>query len=97
MITDKDKVKQMKCRYCKKNNASAIIIWLQAHWKQLIVVLIICALGLFIINQWIAFNYKAQLLSEPCALCEKLGNICRAPINYGAVGEINISGLEFNP
>jgi hypothetical protein len=91
----KDKIQPKKMNDSKE--VSPIIIWLQAHWKQLIIVLVICALGLFIIHQWVAFNYKAQLLAEPCYLCEKLGNVCRAPINYGAIGEINISGLELNP
>jgi disulfide bond formation protein DsbB len=37
-----------------------------------ILFLIVIALGLFIINQFLEFRYSAELLMQPCDLCLKL-------------------------
>jgi len=51
--------------------------WLKNNYKQVIIVLVVCALGLFIINQWLSFQFKAELLSSPCQLCEGMGYTCQ--------------------
>ena len=62
----------------------SITNWIKAHYKQLIIIMIVCALGLFIINQWLSFQFKAELLSSPCQLCEDMGYRCQKyiPINW---------------
>lgn len=41
-------------------------------WKAIVVILLIIGLGLFIINQFLSYYYKAQFLAGPCQLCVKL-------------------------
>jgi hypothetical protein len=55
------------------------IVWLTEHKAQVITILIVVAIGLVIINQWMDFNFKIQLLEEPCALCQDKGYICSKP------------------
>jgi len=58
--------------------------WIKNNYKQVIIVLVVCALGLFIINQWLSFQFKVELLSSPCQLCKKMGYRCQKyiPINW---------------
>ena len=51
--------------------------WLKKNYKQVIIVLVVCALGLFIINQWLSFQFKVELLSSPCQLCKEMGYKCQ--------------------
>ena len=49
-----------------------------------IIALIIIAIGLFCINQFLDYQFKAQLLSNPCQLCMNMGNKCEKiiPIDW---------------
>lgn len=47
-------------------------------WKQVIVFLIVIAIGLVIINQYLDFKYKVEFLQTACEVCESYGNICQA-------------------
>jgi hypothetical protein len=40
--------------------------------KQIIVMLIIIALGLVVVNQTLSYFYKAKFLQTPCQLCLEL-------------------------
>jgi hypothetical protein len=53
------------------------ITWLRTYWKPILIGLIVCAIGLFIINQWIDFRFKVQLLSYPCDICISMGYECK--------------------
>jgi hypothetical protein len=35
-------------------------------------IVIICAIGLFAINQWLEYRYKSVFLQSPCYLCAEL-------------------------
>jgi hypothetical protein len=52
------------------------MIDLKKNWRIVLAILIVVALGLFIMNQFIEFQYKAQLLADPCGVCMSLGNTC---------------------
>lgn len=45
-------------------------------WKEKLILLSwivgVCAVGLFAVNQYFEFHYKAQFLKAPCALCLEL-------------------------
>jgi hypothetical protein len=43
----------------------------QISMRKIIIILIVVALGLLIINQFIAYNKKVNLLMAPCELCLK--------------------------
>lgn len=54
---------------------------------NIVIALAVIAIGLFIINQFIEFQFKAQLLTAPCDLCRNnfgLEYDCRLvrPINF---------------
>lgn len=40
--------------------------------KMIILFLLVIAIGLFIFNQYIALNYKAQLIVDPCGRCDAI-------------------------
>ena len=42
------------------------------RFETIIVILVICALGLFVINQVISYRYKVELIKAPCQLCAEL-------------------------
>jgi hypothetical protein len=60
----------------KMNDKPSPTSILYRYKKEIIVGLIIIAIGLFIINQFISYVYSVQLLTHPCELCIELGNVC---------------------
>lgn len=36
------------------------------------VILVVCALGLFVLNQILEYRYKVEFLKTPCSLCAEL-------------------------
>lgn len=40
--------------------------------ETIIVILAVCALGLFVLNQIIAYRYKVEFIKAPCQLCAEL-------------------------
>lgn len=67
-----------------KQQSSKILEWVVKNKGGLIVSIIVVAVGLFIINQFIALVFKADLLLHPCELCQQMGNKCTRyiPINF---------------
>lgn len=55
----------------------------------IIVAIIVLALGIFILNQSISILYKADLIKNPCQLCEEAGNICKRKINIDMFPRLN--------
>ena len=45
------------------------IIGLEINRSNIITAIVIIALGMLILNQFIGYYYKAQLLKEPCSVC----------------------------
>lgn len=41
------------------------------NWRALIIILIVLALGLFIVNQFMEYRYNAMLLTSPCVMCQE--------------------------
>jgi len=85
----------------KAKNAYSIL-------KFTLIILAVVALGIIIVNQTLAYYYKAQLLAGPCELCAKLnpnqskciGNCfsyrIEGGVNSPAINKeikINLSGL----
>lgn len=46
------------------------------HKTPIITIMVVVALGLIIVNQFLSFQYKTELLSTACQLCESFGNDC---------------------
>jgi len=67
---------------------------LYMFWKQIVIGLIIIALGLFIINQFLSYIYKIELLMSPCELCMELGNVCYKPFTLEDLNLSNITIIE---
>lgn len=43
------------------------------EWLVIIIImLLVISIGLFALNQTLAFYYKSEFLQSPCALCEEL-------------------------
>jgi len=63
-----------------------------------IIALIIIAIGLFCINQFLDYQFKAQLLSNPCQLCMNQGNRCEKiiPIDWTNITFENQT-IQINP
>lgn len=45
---------------------------LKDYLKLIFMILLICSLGLFVINQILSYHYKAVFLKTPCKLCLEL-------------------------
>ena len=55
------------------NSFEEIMQWKLMDWlKALLIIGVVVGLGLFCLNQYLAFRYSAELLSTPCDLCREL-------------------------
>jgi len=55
------------------NIIEEIVGWGAMDWlKALIIIGIVMSLGLFSVNQYLAYRYKAEFLTTPCDLCKTL-------------------------
>ena len=57
----------------------------------IIVILIVISLGTFTANQYLGIRYKAQLLLEPCYLCEHYQEYLCTGANIVDISKINFS------
>ena len=73
----REKLNRVVMKVTTKKSMENIKDWLKKNYKQVIIVLVVCALGLFIINQWLSFQFKVELLSSPCQLCKEMGYKCQ--------------------
>ena len=62
--------------------------------KVVLIIVIIIALGLIIINQFLSYIYKIELLMSPCELCMELGNVCYKPFTLEDLNLSNITIIE---
>jgi len=68
------------------------------HITMGITILIVVAIGLFIVNQFVSFQYKAQLLADPCYVCvEEHGYECQKFHQQLPGLKINLSNIIINP
>ena len=69
-------------------------------WTKLLIVIgLVLLIGLFAVNQFLDFRYKAEFLSNPCGLCLKLNdNIDLCPNiknkNINNIDEINFNSFQ---
>jgi hypothetical protein len=86
-----------------KNNTTILYSWA----RLLLIMLLVIAVGIFIVNQTLAYSYKAQLLQSPCGLCVELNpewakcyednnRIIVSNTNYNKTN-FNLTGLFINP
>jgi hypothetical protein len=40
--------------------------------KIAFIALVLCGIGLFVLNQYLAYRYKAVFLQSPCMVCQEL-------------------------
>jgi len=59
-----------------KINPTHIIEWFKNHKKQLLIALVVATIGMILLNQLISFQFKAQLLADPCVECVARGYKC---------------------
>ena len=57
--------------------------------KTIIIILVVVGLGLFAMNQGLAYIYKVQLLAKPCKLCEELNPHLNECFNKQSIKKIN--------
>jgi len=68
------------------------------HITMGITILIVVAIGMFIVNQFVSFQYKAQLLADPCYVCEEqFGYDCQDLHQQLPGLNINLSNIVINP
>jgi hypothetical protein len=75
-------------------DTTPIIQWLKAHKKQLLIAIVVATLGMILLNQLISFQFKAQLLADPCVECVARGYDCvkeRLPYWQINFSELNIT------
>lgn len=83
------------------NRFEEIMSWGIRDWLIAILIIgIVMALGLFSVNQYLVFRYRAEILSIPCDLCRELNpqlEDCfhiKTDMKNSSYEQINISEIE---
>lgn len=68
------------------------------EWGKLLLVIgLVVLIGLFIVNQYVAFRYKAVFLSTPCELCLELNdNVKLCPTDTRFYNKVIIETEQIN-
>jgi hypothetical protein len=62
--------------------------------KLLITIGLVVLIGLFAVNQFVAFRYKAELLSTPCELCLQLNEHINLCPKYNNLNNNNLGSID---
>lgn len=69
----------------------------KVYIRMIILLLVVIAIGLFIVNQFLSFQYKARLINDPCELCSEYKDISYLPTRDGFISlEINWSKVNLS-
>ena len=66
-------------------NLEEFLILIRKHKGAILTIIIVATLTIFAFNQGLGILYKAELLQDPCSLCESFIKPSNFPVNFSAL------------